>query len=69
MHKNTTFGTAWEKLNSLKRYSNVSSSDYMYTINRLLEKGTSPETIAEFEHIRWCDTTIYTIYPDFFIKK
>ena len=47
-------GTPWEKLDSFKRYSNVSSSDYMYTINRLLEKGVSLETIAELEHIRWC---------------
>lgn len=47
-------GTAWEKLDAFKRYSNVSSSDYMYTINRLLKKGTPPENIAKLEHIRWC---------------
>lgn len=47
-------GTPWEKLDSFKRYSNVSSSDYMFTIDRLLEKGTPVESIAELEHIRWC---------------
>lgn len=47
-------GTPWEQLDCFKRYSNVSSSDYMYMINRLLKKGVSPETIAELEHIRWC---------------
>ena len=46
-------GTPWEKLDSFKRYSNVSSSDYMHTINRLLEQGVSMEVIAELEHIRW----------------
>lgn len=47
-------GTPWEKLDSFKRYSNVSSSDYMYVINRLLQKGVALENIAELEHIRWC---------------
>ncbi|MDE7185430.1 MAG: hypothetical protein K2O40_13425 [Lachnospiraceae bacterium] len=47
-------GTPWEKLDCFKRYSNVSSSDYMCTIKRLLEKGVSVESIAELEHIRWC---------------
>lgn len=47
-------GTPWEKLDCFKRYSNVSSSDYMHTINRLLEKGVPLETIAELEHMRWC---------------
>ena len=47
-------GTPWEKLDCFKRYSNVSSSDYMCTVNRLLEKGVSVESIAELEHIRWC---------------
>ena len=47
-------GTPWEKLDSFKRYSNVSSSDYMHTINRLLAKGVPVENIAELEHIRWC---------------
>ena len=47
-------GTPWEKLDAFKRYSNVSSSDYLYTIKRLMGQGVSMETIAELEHIRWC---------------
>lgn len=47
-------GTPWEKLSCFTRYSNVSSTDYMYVVNRLLEKGMSLENIAELEHIRWC---------------
>lgn len=47
-------GTPWEKLDSFKRYSNVSSSDYMFVIDRLLEQGVSEEKVAELEHIRWC---------------
>lgn len=47
-------GEAWEKLDCFKRYSNVSSSDYMVTIRRLLQQGVPLDTIAELEHIRWC---------------
>lgn len=47
-------GTPWEKLDSFKRYSNVSSSDYMCVIERLMKQGVSLEKIAELEHIRWC---------------
>lgn len=47
-------GTPWEQLDSFKRYSNVSSSDYMVVIERLMKQGVSPEKIAELEHIRWC---------------
>lgn len=47
-------GTSWEKLNSFKRYSNVSSSDFMCVIERLIKKGVPMETLAELEHIRWC---------------
>lgn len=47
-------GTPWEKLDAFKRYSNVSSSDYMPVIDRLLAAGVSLEKIAELEHIRWC---------------
>lgn len=47
-------GTLWKKLDSFKRYSNVSSVDYMYTVNRLFEKGVPWDSIAELEHIRWC---------------
>ena len=47
-------GTPWEKLDCFKRYSNVSSSDYMCTIKRLLEQGVPVENVAELEHIRWC---------------
>lgn len=47
-------GTPWEKLDAFKRYSNVSSSDYMPVIERLLKQGVSLEKIAELEHIRWC---------------
>ena len=47
-------GTPWEKLDCFKRYSNVSSSDYMHTIDRLLGQGVPLETLAELEHIRWC---------------
>lgn len=47
-------GSPWEKLDSFKRYSNVSSSDYMYVIDRLLGQGVPMEKIAELEHVRWC---------------
>lgn len=47
-------GTPWVKLDAFKRYSNVSSSDYMCTVKRLMEKGVSMEILAELEHIRWC---------------
>ena len=47
-------GTPWEKLDAFKRYSNVSSSDYMFVIDRLLRQGISEEKAAELEHIRWC---------------
>lgn len=47
-------GVPWEQLDSFKRYSNVSSSDYMFTMERLIEKGVAFETLAELEHIRWC---------------
>ena len=47
-------GTPWEKLDCFKRYSNVSSSDYMYMAEHLLKSGMSFETLAELEHIRWC---------------
>lgn len=47
-------GTPWDKLDCFKRYSNVSSSDYRHTINRLIEKCVPAESIAELEHIRWC---------------
>lgn len=47
-------GTPWEKLDCFKRYSNVSSSDYMHTIDRLVGQGVPLETLAELEHIRWC---------------
>lgn len=47
-------GTPWEKLDAFKRYSNVSSSDYLCTIQRLMAQGTPLETLAELEHIRWC---------------
>lgn len=47
-------GAPWEQLNSFMRYSNVSSSDYMFTIERLMEKGVPFDTLAELEHIRWC---------------
>lgn len=47
-------GAPWEQLDSFRRYSNVSSSDYLFTIERLMEKGVGFETLAELEHIRWC---------------
>ena len=47
-------GTPWEKLDSFKRYSNVSSSDYLCVIQRLMKQGVELEKIAELEHIRWC---------------
>lgn len=47
-------GTPWEKLDAFKRYSNVSSSDYHCTIQRLIAQGTPLEILAELEHIRWC---------------
>lgn len=46
-------GVPWEKLDAFKRYSNVSSSDYMHTVTRLIGQGTPIETIAELEHLRW----------------
>ena len=47
-------GTPWEKLDAFKRYSNVSSSDYLDVIRRLTAQGVPMETLAELEHIRWC---------------
>lgn len=47
-------GTPWEKLDCFRRYSNVSSSDYMNMIKRLIERGVSADRLAELEHIRWC---------------
>lgn len=47
-------GTPWEKLDSFKRYSNVSSSEYLFTVERLIKNGVSAEILAELEHIRWC---------------
>lgn len=47
-------GTPWEKLDCFRRYSNVSSSDYMNMIKRLVERGVSADRLAELEHIRWC---------------
>lgn len=47
-------GTPWEKLDAFKRYSNVSSSDYLHVIRRLLAQGVPMDTLAELEHIRWC---------------
>lgn len=47
-------GVPWEQLDSFKRYSNVSSSDYLFTIERLVEKGVGFDVLAELEHIRWC---------------
>lgn len=47
-------GTPWEKLDAFKRYSNVSSSDYLQVIRRLMEQGVPMDTLAELEHIRWC---------------
>lgn len=47
-------GAPWEKLSCFKRYSNVSSADYMFVIKRLAEKNVPFETITELEHIRWC---------------
>lgn len=46
-------GEPWEKLDSFKRYSNVSSSDYLATLTRLLQNGMPVEQAAELEHIRW----------------
>lgn len=47
-------GVEWEKLDSFKKYSNISSADYMNVILRLNKNGVSLETLAELEHIRWC---------------
>lgn len=47
-------GKPWEQLDSFNRYSNVSSSDYMHVIRRLIKEGVPPETLAELEHMRWC---------------
>lgn len=47
-------GTPWEKLDCFKRYSNVSSADYMDMAEHLLANGVSFEKLAELEHIRWC---------------
>ena len=47
-------GVPWEKLDSFKRYSNVSSADFLFMIKKLSEKNVSLDTIAELEHIRWC---------------
>lgn len=47
-------GTPWEALDGFTRGSNVSSADYMYVTDRLIEEGMSEEKLAELEHIRWC---------------
>lgn len=47
-------GQPWEKLTTFKRYSNISSVDYSYVIERLLKDKVPVNTIAELEHIRWC---------------
>ena len=47
-------GVPWEKLDAFKRYSNVSSSDYLDVIRKLMARGIPMETLAELEHIRWC---------------
>lgn len=47
-------GVPWEQLDSFKRYSNVSSSDYLFMIELLAEKGVGFDVLAELEHIRWC---------------
>lgn len=47
-------GTPWEKLDAFLRYSNVSSADYQYVTNRLIEQGVPAEKLAELEHMRWC---------------
>ncbi len=47
-------GTPWEKLDAFKRYSNISSSDYLDVIKRLIARGVPMETLAELEHVRWC---------------
>lgn len=46
-------GVPWEKLDAFKRYSNVSSCDYLATLTRLLKEGMPVEKAAELEHIRW----------------
>lgn len=46
-------GVPWEKLDAFKRYSNVSSCDYLATLTRLLKDGMPVERAAELEHIRW----------------
>lgn len=46
-------GVPWEKLDAFKRYSNVSSCDYLPTLTRLLQEGMPVEQAAELEHIRW----------------
>lgn len=47
-------GEPWEKLDNFRRYSNLSSSQYAYTIRRLIDKDIPVKTLAELEHIRWC---------------
>lgn len=48
-------GEHWDKQNSFIKYSNISSADYTYVIERLYnEKHMNIEEIAELEHIRWC---------------
>lgn len=47
-------GTPWEQLDAFKRYSNVSSSDYLPVIRRLMDQGVPMDTLAELEHLRWC---------------
>lgn len=47
-------GKPWEQLDSFNRYSNVSSSDYMHVVRRLIKEGVPAEKLAELEHMRWC---------------
>lgn len=44
----------WERLSCIKRYSNISSADYLSVIIHLAEKQVPFRTLAELEHIRWC---------------
>ena len=47
-------GVPWEKLDAFKRYSNVSSADYLYMIKSLSDKNVPLDILAELEHMRWC---------------
>ena len=47
-------GEPWDSLDEFKKRSSISSAKYHSVMRRIFAEGTSKETLAELEHIRWC---------------